>query len=57
MAGALLEERRQIVGYLGDSLVAAGLAQEVEEAQLLEQQLRGWAAAVKGVPPSATQPK
>ena len=57
MAGALLEERRQIVEYLVEYLAAAGSAQEVEEAQLLEQQLRGWAAAVKGVPPSATQLK
>lgn len=41
MEGELLEERQQIVEYLADSLAAAGSAQEVEEAQLVERQQRG----------------
>lgn len=44
-------ERQRNAEYLGDSLVAAGSAQAVEEAQLLEQQRRGWVAAAKEVLP------
>lgn len=62
MAGAPLEERQQIaeyqtVEYLADSLAEAGSAQGAEEARLLEQQRRGWAAAVKEVLPWATRLK
>lgn len=54
MAGAQREERQQIVGcqtveYLADCLEEAGSAQGAEEAQLLEQQRRGWAAAMREV--------
>lgn len=60
MAGALLEERQQIVEcqtveYLADCLEEAGSAQGAEEAQLLEQQRKGWAVAGRGVLPWATR--
>lgn len=62
MAGAPPEERQQIVEcqtveYLADYLEEAGSAQGAEEAQLLEQQQRGSAAAVREVLPWATRLK
>lgn len=58
----LPEERQQIVEYQiveypADSLAAAGSAQEVEEAQLVERQQRGWVVAAREVPPWATRLK